>query len=183
MVKDKMAEEDVDFVTVKTVDDKPPTIFFFPVITFIVLLYFNRAGIVVDDGYVSALFGVSVVSVLVDSAFVGFGIITDEWYSMTARARTIVGEIIIAILGLFSTQFTWFILGFKDYWIPTLMNIQWFIWGFIIYQFMWIVFTYVYATNDGMFKDNRANVFFGMLFSILVGMGGVYIIMWLGGGA
>ena len=99
--------EDVQFISIQRFKDRPPTIFYFPVITFIVLLYFNLAGLVVDSGYVSALFGVAIVSVLVDFVFVGFGLITDEWYSIRARARTIFGEILVGVLSLFSTQITW----------------------------------------------------------------------------
>ena len=173
--------EDVQFISIQRFTDRPPTIFYFPVITFIVLLYFNLAGLVVDSGYVSALFGVAIVSVLVDFVFVGFGLITDEWYSIRARARTIFGEILVGVLSLFSTQITWYVLGFEDYWIPTLKNVEWFIWGFIIYQFMWLAFTEFYVIKGGYFRDNRANVFFGMLSAILIGISGIYIIMWVGG--
>jgi len=172
-------DNDVAVVTIKKFEDRPHTLYFFPPMVFIVLLYFNRAGIQLDGGYVSALLGVAIVSLLVESAFIGFGIITDEWYSIAARGRTMPGEIIIGVISLFSTQFTWFIAGFNDYWIPRWSNVVWFMWGFIIYQFMWLTFTYIYVTNGGVFRDNRANVFFGMLSAILIGIGGAYFIFWV----
>lgn len=169
--------EDFEVVAIEHVGRKPNPVYFFPVITFIVLLYFNRFGIELDSGYVSALLGVAIVSTLVQSAFVGFGLITNEWYSIRTRSKSIGGEVLIGIISLFSSQFTFFIVGFNEQWYPLWGNIKWFIWGFIIYQIMWVVFIYFYTYKGGFWKDTRMNVFAGMLTSISIGIIGVYAII------
>lgn len=169
--------EDTEVLSIRHLGNKPNTIYFFPVITFIVLFYFNRVDIDLDKGYISAMLGISLISTLVQTAFVGFGLLTDEWYSLKARSSSIFGEILIGVISLFSSQFTFFVIGYATNWFPDWGNVKWFIWGFIIYQMMWIGFTYFYAEKGGFTKDNRVNVFLGMLVSITLGIIGVYAVI------
>lgn len=167
-------QQDLDIVTVEPLGNRPQQLYFFPVITFIILFYFNRVGVVVPDGYVSALLGVSVLSVMVMTACVAFGIITDEYYNIRTRAQGISGEIFIGALSLFSTQLTFYVIGFYDNWYPTTDIILWFIYGWIAYQIMWQIFKYFY--NQRPFGQiNRANILTGLIVTIIAGIIPIYI--------
>ncbi len=168
---------DINVIGVEHVDTKPNTIYFFPVITFILLFYFHEVGIHLNAGYISAMLGVSILSTLLLTAFVGFGLLTDEWYSLKARGDSFWGELLIGVISLLSSQMTFYIIGYVPNWFPSAENAVWFTWGFIIYQLMWFGFTYFYAENGGFTKDNRANVFFGMVVAIAIGVAGVYAVI------
>jgi len=164
---------DYEIMAVKDVGNKPSAVYFMPVVTFLVLLYFKMQEITLDEGFISALFGVSVVTLIITTGFVGFGIITEKWYTLETRASNLWGEILIAILSLFSTAFTFWVIGLSDDPIPTLNNIVWFIYGFIFYQFMWIGFNSFYKHE--MFRSQRLNVVVGIIVAFSIGSFSVYM--------
>lgn len=167
---------DIDLITIERIA-RPQISYFMPVVVFIVLVYFRIAGINLPDGYVQALFGISVLSMFIVTLIVGIGLLTNEWYRIDDGCKSIIGNIIIAILSLFGSQITFYVIGFTDYWFPPNNVIIWFIFGFFIYQFMVYSFKFFYDMYE---RDKRLCLVLGILISTIVGILPIYVALGFG---
>ncbi len=168
--------KDVELINIQKVA-RPQISYFMPLVVFIVLVYFRIANVDLPNGYIQALFGISILSMFIVSVIVGIGLLTDEWYIIDDGSKSIVGNIIIGILSLFGSQVTFYVIGFTDYWFPTNYVILWFIVGFLIYQMMVYTFKYFYDMYD---RDKRLCLVLGILLSTIVGILPIYIAIGLG---
>jgi len=170
-----MTEDDFDIVSVQQI--KPTPFYFLPVVAFIILLFFNRVGVYLPSGYINALVGLQVVNVLILMALVGFGVVTDHWYYIYSVADTTRERIIIGVLALFTTQFSFYVLRYYYMWYPDLDTILWFIYGFIAFEIMLKASNYLMKQDYG---DTRYNVILAISISTIVGIVPIYLAIMMG---
>lgn len=161
---------------INKVDGLPSVSYFLPAVVFIILLYFALVNVDLPTGYVSALFGVALINLLFQTIFVGYGVITGEWFEMEARANNLFGQVIIGIIGFVSSQVTFYVIRLNDSIVPDMETIVWFVYGFIVYQFMLIVFIWIYK-NRAINIDLRANIILSMMCAVIVGIIPIYAVM------
>ena len=165
--------DDRDVILVGTYPHIPTPIYFFPVISFLIMLYFALIGMYVHTGYYYALFGTSITSVVVITVIVVLGLATDRWYYIASKTKTIIGETIIAIIGLISMNITFYVMRYQEQWYPTLDILLWFIYGFAVYQVIeWIFKKYYYT--EATKRTKRANIIIGLILGVAIGIAGIY---------